>query len=134
VKVGDKELTWKAHEASDYFFDLNAVAGDVTENAVAYAVAYVTAPEEMKAVQLRIGSDDDCKVYLNGKEVIKVVEDRPLDKDQNDAEVTLNKGTNTLVLKVVNGVQDWSGCARFTDKNGNPVTNVTVALVPPAGN
>jgi hypothetical protein len=134
VKVGDKELTWKAVQASDYFFDVNGALGDTTENAVAYAVAYVTAPAEMKALQLRIGSDDMCKVYLNGKEVIKATEDRPTDKDQNQAEdVTLTKGVNVIVFKVVNGAVDWSGCARFTDKDGKPVTGVTLGLTPPAG-
>src|SRR5262249_52080878 len=134
AKVGDKELTWKAVKASDYFFDVNAALGDTTENAVAYAVAYVTAPDEMKGLQLRIGSDDMCKVYLNGKEVIKATEDRPVDKDQNQADdVTLNKGVNVIVFKVVNGVVDWSGCARFTDKDGRRVPGVTLGLTPPAG-
>jgi hypothetical protein len=134
LKVGEKELTWKAITASDYFFDINGAVGDTTENAVAYAVAYVTAPEEMKGVQLRVGSDDMCKVYLNGKEVIKATEDRPVDKDQNQADnVTLNKGVNVIVFKIVNGAVDWAGAARFTDKDGKPVTGVTLGLTPPAG-
>jgi hypothetical protein len=134
VKVGEKELTWKAVKADDYFFDVNGALGDTTENAVAYAVAYVTAPDEMKGLQLRVGSDDMCKVYLNGKEVVKATEDRPIDKDQNQADdVTLNKGVNVIVFKVVNGVVDWSGCARFTGKDGKPVTGVTLGLTPPAG-
>lgn len=134
VKVGEKELTWKAITASDYFFDINGAVGETTENAVAYAVAYVTAPEEMKGIQLRVGSDDMCKVYLNGKEVIKATEDRPVDKDQNQADdVTLNKGVNVIVFKIVNGAVDWAGAARFTDKDGKPVTGVTLGLTPPAG-
>jgi hypothetical protein len=134
LKVGEKELTWKAITASDYFFDINGAVGDTTENAVAYAVAYVTAPDEMKGLQLRVGSDDMCKVYLNGKEVIKATEDRPVDKDQNQADdVTLNKGVNVIVFKIVNGAVDWAGAARFTDKDAKPVTGVTLGLTPPAG-
>jgi hypothetical protein len=134
LKVGEKELTWKAITASDYFFDINGAVGGTTENAVAYAVAYVTAPDEMKGIQLRVGSDDMCKVYLNGKEVIKATEDRPVDKDQNQADnVTLNKGVNVIVFKIVNGAVDWAGAARFTDKDGKPVTGVTLGLTPPAG-
>jgi hypothetical protein len=134
VKVGDKELTWKVVEASDYFFDVNGALGEGAENAVAYAVAYVSAPEEMKGLQLRIGSDDQCAVWLNGKEVIRSTEARPTDKDQNQAEdVTLTKGINVIVFKVVNEGGDWSGCARFTDKAGKPVTGVTLGLTPPAG-
>jgi len=134
LKVGEKELTWKAITATDYFFDINGAVGGTTENAVAYAVAYVTAPDEMKGIQLRVGSDDMCKVYLNGKEVIKATEDRPVDKDQNQADnVTLNKGVNVIVFKIVNGAVDWAGAARFTDKDGKPVTGVTLGLTPPAG-
>jgi hypothetical protein len=134
VKVGEKELTWKPVEASDYFFDVNGALGEATENAVAYAVAYVTAPDEMKGLQLRIGSDDQCAVWLNGKEVIRSTEARPTDKDQNQADgVTLNKGVNVIVFKVVNEGGDWSGCARFTDKDGKPVTGITLGLTPPAG-
>jgi hypothetical protein len=134
VKVGDKELTWKAVEASDYFFDVNGALGEATENAVAYAVAYVTSPDEMKGLQLRVGSDDQCAVWLNGKELVRSTEARPTDKDQNQADdVTLKKGVNVIVFKVVNEGGDWSGCARFTDKDGKPATGLTLGLIPPAG-
>jgi hypothetical protein len=134
AKVGDKELTWKAVEASDFFFDVNGALGEAAENAVAYAVAYVTVPAEMKGLQLRIGSDDQCAVFLNGKEVIRSAEPRPTEKDQNQADdVTLAKGVNVIVFKVVNEGGDWSGCARFTDKDGKPATGLSLGLTPPAG-
>jgi hypothetical protein len=138
-KVGDQELTWKAVVASDFVdflgFDVNAALGKPVENAVAYAVAYVTAPEEMKDLQLRVGSDDQCAVWLNGSEVIRSTEARAIGRDQNQAEgVTLNRGINVIVFKVVNEIGDWAGCARFVDKDGRPVTGLTLGLTPPAGN
>jgi hypothetical protein len=139
VRVGDKELTWRAVEASDFVdflaFDVNDTLGKLTEHAVAYAVAYVSAPEEMKDLQLRVGSDDQCAVWLNGKEVIRSTEARAIGKDQNQAEgVTLAKGANVIVFKVVNEIGDWAGCARFTDRDGKPVTRLTLGLTPSAGN
>jgi hypothetical protein len=114
---------------------VNDVLGKLTEDAVAYAVAYVTAPEEMKDLQLRVGSDDQCAVWLNGKEVIRSTEARAIGKDQNRAEgVTLARGTNVIVFKVVNEIGDWAGCARFTDRDGKPVTGITLGLTPSAGN
>ena len=123
VKAGTKELTWKEHTCKDHMIDFNDLLGAVTEDCVAYAVAYVTAPEEM-TVKMKTGSDDQAKVYLNGKEVFKMPEARALDKDQDTTEVTLRKGVNVLVVKVVNEKMDFSFCVRFTDKDDKPLTKL----------
>ena len=124
VKVGDKELTWKEHACKDHLLDFNGLLGAVTEDCVAYAVTYIVAPEEM-AVKMKTGSDDQAKVYLNGKEVFKMPEARAADKDQDTTDVTLRKGVNVLVVKVVNEKMDFSFCVRFTDKDDKPLTRLT---------
>jgi hypothetical protein len=124
VKVGDKELTWKEHACKDHLLDFNDHLGAQTEDSVAYAVTFIVAPEEMKGVQMKTGSDDQAKVYLNGKEVFKFAEPRAADKDQDTTEVTLRKGVNVLVAKVVNEKVDWSFCVRFTDKDDKPLTKL----------
>ncbi len=131
VKIGDLELTWKAVDAGDYAINFNSVLGQQTEDSTAYAVAYVVADSEMKDLHLKMGSDDQAKVYLNGKEILKNETARPVDKDQDTAgDVTLDKGVNIIVFKVVNEKIDWAGCLRFTDKNDNPVKNLSVKLTP----
>ena len=126
VKVGDKELTWKAHMAETHLIDFNKILGETKTQSVGYAVAYIVADGEKKDVVLKIGSDDGCKLFLNGKEVGKVVEERAADKDQNSFDkLTLKKGRNVLVFKIVNAEIDWSGCARFTDAEGKPVKGLT---------
>jgi len=123
VKVGKEELTWTKQVAEDFYFDFNKMIGSEKEQAVGYAVTYITADAEMKDLELEIGSDDGFKIWLNGKEVGKGTEDRALDKEQNHFEkLTLKKGENVLVFKVCNGIQAWSGCARFVDKDDKPVT------------
>lgn len=124
VKVGDKELTWKEHTCPEHLLDFNAFLGAQTEDSVAYAVTFVVAPEELKGVKMKTGSDDQCKVYLNGKEVLKFAEERSADKDQDTTEVTLQKGVNVLVAKVINVKVDWSFCVRFTDRDDKPLTNL----------
>jgi hypothetical protein len=124
VKVGDKELTWKEHTCKEHLLDFNDLLGNTTEDSVAYAVSYVVAPEEMKGVKMKTGSDDQCKVWLNGKEVFKFTDPRAADKDQDTTEVTLQKGVNVLVVKVVNEKMDWSFCVRFTDKDDKPLTKL----------
>jgi hypothetical protein len=129
VMVGGKELTWKAHQTSDYFIDfLQAFGKERGEYVAAYAVAYVIADDEMK-VTLAVSSNDQGKAWVNGKQVFKFAETRTLEKDTDRAEVTLTKGQNVLVLKVINEVNNWQGCARFT-KDGVAVKNIKVALAP----
>jgi hypothetical protein len=124
TKVGGKELVWKKHNLKDYLLDFNELLGAQTEDSVAYAVTFVVSPEERKGVKMKTGSDDQAKVWLNGKEVFKMTEARAADKDQDSTEVTLKKGVNVLVAKVVNEKVDWSFCVRFTDKNDKPLTDL----------
>ena len=127
--VGGKALTWKAHQTSDFFIDfLQAFGQERGEYVAGYAVAYVIADEPMTAT-LALSTNDQGKAWLNGKEIFKFVDTRVLDKDTDRIDVTLAKGRNVLVLKVINEVNNWQACARFL-KNGAPVTNVRISLAP----
>jgi hypothetical protein len=123
----EKELTWKEYKAKDFFVDFNDFLGRQTEDCVGFAVCYVHAPERLKDIHLKIGSDDQARVYLNHKEVFTNETARALDKDQDTIKVTLEEGVNILVLKVVNEKVDWSGCARFTDGDGNVLKKLKVS-------
>jgi hypothetical protein len=129
VNVGGKILTWKPHATSDFFIDfLQAFGKERGEYVAGYAVAYVVADEEMK-VTLALSSNDQGKAWVNGKQVFRFAETRTLDKDTDKEEVALVKGQNVLVLKVLNEVNNWQGCARFV-KGGAPVKNLKVSLTP----
>lgn len=129
IGLGNQLLEWKAHQAADYFIDfLQAFGGTRGEYVAGYAVAYVIADEEM-AVTLALSTNDQGKAWLNGKQVVKFAETRTLEKDADRAEVTLLKGHNVLVLKVINEVNNWQACARFL-KNGAPVKTVRISVAP----
>jgi hypothetical protein len=129
VNVDGKILSWKPHQTGDFFIDfLKAFGAERGEDVAGYAVAYVVAGDEMK-VRLSIGSNDQCKVWLNGKQVIKFTETRTLDKDTDSADVTLVKGQNILVFKVINEKNNWQGAARFL-KDGAGVRNIKIAVSP----
>jgi hypothetical protein len=130
VQAGGKELAWRPYQAKDFFFDFNDFLGKQTENSVGYAVCYLDVPEEMKDILLKTGSDDQARVYLNGKEILKQTADRELQADEDSTQVTLRKGMNVLVFKVINETEDWSGCARFTDQNGRVIKNLRVKATP----
>jgi uncharacterized Zn ribbon protein len=129
VNVGGKILTWTAHQAGDYFVDfLKAFGAERGEDVAAYAVAYINTDDQMN-VRLSVGSNDQCKVWLNGKQVIKFTETRTLDKDTDSADVVLNKGQNVLVFKVINEKNNWQGAARFL-QNGAAVKGIRIATTP----
>jgi uncharacterized Zn ribbon protein len=129
VNVDGRILTWKPHQASDYFVDFRVAFGaERGEDVAGYAVAYVIADEEMK-VRLSVGSNDQCKAWVNGTQVIKFAETRTLDKDTDSADVTLVKGQNVVVFKVINEKNSWQGAARFL-KDGVGVKNVRISLTP----
>ena len=127
--VGGKALSWTAHQTSDFFIDfLQAFGKERGEYVAAYAVAYVIADEPMTAT-LALSTNDQGKAWLNGKEIFKFADTRVLEKDTERIDVTLTKGRNVLVLKVINEVNNWQGCARFM-KNGAPVKNIRISLAP----
>ena len=124
-----QSVTWTPHQSPEYFVDFLQSFGKARGEYVAgYAVAYVLADAEMK-VTLALSTNDQGKAWLNGKQVFKFTETRTLEKDTDRVEVTLLKGQNVLVLKVVNEVNNWQACARFLD-NGAPVTSLSVATTP----
>lgn len=129
VKAGGAELTWTAHHAPDYFIDfLEAFGKSRGEYVAGYAATYIFADEAMNAT-LSLSSNDQGKAWLNGKEVFKFTDARGLEKDSDRVAVTLAKGRNVLLLKVVNETNNWQGCARFL-RGESPVTNVKVSLAP----
>ena len=129
VNVDGKILTWTAHQTADYFVDfLKAFGATRGEDVAAYAVAYINADDQMK-VRLSVGSNDQCKVWVNGKQIIKFTETRTLDKDTDSGDVVLNKGQNVLVFKVINEKNNWQGAARFL-QNGAPVKNLKISTTP----
>jgi len=132
AKAAGKELTWKKVKATDYYLDLNGILNLQTEKTVGYAVCYIKSDTERTKLQLKMGSNDQGKVYLNGKALLKASDPRTMDQDSDVANnVTLNKGVNVVVFKIFNeGGSDWQGCLRFTDANGKPVTNVVIQLEP----
>jgi hypothetical protein len=129
VAIGGRELAWQEHKAGNYYIDfLQSFGKEKGEYVIGYAVAYVNADADMK-VTLALSTNDQGKAWLNGKQVFKFAETRVLDKDTDRIEVTLNKGQNVLMLKVINEVNNWQGCARFL-KDGAPVKTLTVTSTP----
>jgi hypothetical protein len=131
-KVGDKELAWKKTATTTFYIDFKDLHPTQSEHVVGWAVAYIVSPDEKTALTLKMNSNDQGKVYLNGKELVKFTETRTLEKDAEDSAsgVTLKKGVNVLVLKVVNEENNWQGSVRFMSPAGKPVTDFKIQTQP----
>jgi WD40 repeat protein/class 3 adenylate cyclase len=129
--IGNGELKWREVALDDYVIAFNAILGRVTPLSVAYAVCYIRSEAEQRGLQMLVGSDDEAKVYLNGKQVHKSPFARGFVADQDTVpDIALNAGLNVLVFKVVNESREWQGSIRFTDAQGNPVKGIKVSLTP----
>jgi hypothetical protein len=129
-KSVQKELTWKAVTPEDHVVDFNVALGlDTSDSCGGYAVAYLEAPEEMRAITFSLSSNDNGKIFLNGKSIYTYVGGRALAEDADIVEdLTLNKGTNVLIFKVWNDSNNWQECLRLLTKDDKPVKNVKVRL------
>lgn len=131
VKTASGELVWKAYEAPDGMTDLHAASGKQAEVSVGYWAAYLVCEKDFKDLKLRMGSDDQGKVWINGKEVLKYEGDRAASPDQDNADnIALNKGVNRVLFKVVNGGGPSGGILRFTLADGTPFMDAKPSLSP----
>jgi HEAT repeat protein len=93
-------------------------------NRAAYLRTYLYA-DAKKDVRLEIGTDDGCKVWLNGKLIHEVNTSRGLTVGQDKVKATLGKGGNELLIKVVNEGGGWEACARVRAPDGSKAEGVT---------
>ena len=90
---------------------------------VAYALTYVHSPRE-RDVQLRFGSDDGIKIWLNGQEIFNYDISRSAEADNDLVIANLSKGWNEILIKVSDTWGNWGFYFRATDLKGNPVEDL----------
>jgi YD repeat-containing protein len=132
VVVGGTELDWEKYHASDYYLNFNEYLGRTFDDAVGYAVCYIVCDIDLSHLSLKLGSDDQIRVYLNGRQIHITQVPRFMKVDEDTCTgLSLHKGVNVLLIKVVNWLGGWEACLRFVDQNGKPVQNLKVVLSPP---
>jgi dipeptidyl aminopeptidase/acylaminoacyl peptidase len=131
IVVGSQELTWREYRSPQAVLDFNAALGQVTEYSVAYAVCSLESDRARNDLWLQVGSDDQAKVYLNGREAYQCRPGRLPGGDLSMiGPVVLQQGINVLVFKVVNVTASWEGCVRLLDAAGRPAEGIRVKLTP----
>ena len=123
-----KPVKWQEHVTTQNLgvVDFNKVIGPL-KGAVAYGYTVVTSPAE-RPVELRAGSNNAVRIYLNGREVYFREEYHHGNQmDQHVGRGTLKAGRNEILVKVCQNeqtdswAQQWSFQLRVTDALGGPV-------------
>ena len=114
-------MVWQEHRSPKAVVNFNAVLGQVAERSVAYAVCYLESDRARDGLWLQVGSDDQAKVYLNGREIYRVRQPRSLETLDTVGPVALERGVNVLLFKVVNETGSGKAvCGWWTTRAGRP--------------
>ena len=130
ITVRGKELTWKNVTASTNFFDFNAVLKTQNDHVAGFIVTYVECDQDIPNVTMAVASNDEGRIYFNGVDIYAFTEARPLLLDADKGRVTLKKGVNVIVFKILNEQNSWQGAMRLLDKAGTPLKNVKIRRSP----
>ena len=131
VTVNGTELAWHAIDSGKYDVNLFCFAralGKPTNNVLFWAVTTVNCPQDVPNVRLSVGSNAASIWWVNGKEVIGIYGDRHMIIDDGVSKrLTLKKGPNVVRCAVINAPGLSAFCARFLDKDDQPVKGFTLS-------
>ncbi len=122
---GKDTLSWKPVETGDLLgvIDFMGSMGTLS-NVSAYAFTRIHVDAATDA-QVRCGSDDGIKVWVNGVAVHENNVDRGTAPDSDRAPIKLKAGDNDLLVRVTQGGGGWNFCLRLTQPDGR-----TLAFTP----
>jgi hypothetical protein len=130
VTLGGGTWVWQEYRSPKPIVNFHAVLGRATKRSVVYAACYVESDRAHNALWLQVGSPNQAKVYLNGRQIHRDRLPYGLLSLDTVGPVRLERGINVLLLKLVNEMGFWEGCARLVDDEGRPVQGLRVTLAP----
>lgn len=116
------DVVWKPVKQGGRDIDLQKLADG--SNICGYVRTQVVSAKAQDAV-LTLGSDDGIKVWLNGKVVHANNATRGHQPDEEAANIRLEQGRNTLLLKVTQGGGQWSFSCGLKSPKGGPADGVS---------
>ncbi len=133
--VGD--LVWTVGEISatggnnvnDLVNEIGLGEGDVNDHS-SYGLITLVSASDQSGVDMRVGSDDSVKVWLNGEVVHKNAVNRGAGDFQDTFQVDLKQGDNLLLVKVSERGGGWS---MFAGVNADVETAIRPAVIGVAG-
>jgi len=105
--------------------------GQYDDYIVIYAACTVYSPNEQQ-IKVRVGSDDDNKVWLNGQLIGSANSSQGIIPDNFIYAAKLKKGLNRLLVKVVDRTGGFGFCLGLSDDKNVPLNNAVIYLDSPA--
>ena len=124
----DGQVRWekRADDTFDGYIDLEKIFDKGNNWNTVYAWTSVNSPDERK-VELRFGTGNQTKFWLNGEAVFTHSESRSIAMDQDTIPVTLKPGENSILVKVCSEDTYFLGFyLRITDTDGNPFDDLVI--------
>jgi hypothetical protein len=120
-----KQIQWRSADDGNFdgYVDLKSIF-DYRYWTVSYGAVYAFTPEERK-VQIRLGTDESFKLWLNDELISQRYYHRAAVVDNDIVTVVLRPGYNKLLLKVTNTDLEWGFYFRITDESGNGFYDIT---------
>jgi hypothetical protein len=130
IKIeGGTAVKWQAYQSTDttvnFFSVENLKLEPSQEDILCYAACWVDADAD-KEVELRIGSDDGYKLWVNHKLVSEQNVYRSMEMDQETHKVKLNKGRNLILVKVATDWGEFQFMLRVVNAEGKEVPGIKV--------
>lgn len=126
-------LDWRVQAAdADGHLNFNRAFGRNVDQAVAYAAQYLFVPEDVTLL-LRVRSDDDLAVFLNGQRIWVNEIARSVVTAEDSLVVQLAGGWNLLLLKVINRHGGFGTWARMDGFPGGPAPGLVGSAIRPYG-
>lgn len=117
------EISWR--NGKDEIYNGYVSLGDSENWVVSYAYTTVFSPDE-QLVEFRFDSDDQGKIWLNGSPVLEHDETFTAEIDDYITPVTLQRGKNSILVKVCEETGGWGFYFRITDEDGNPIKGLEI--------
>ena len=108
-----------------WHINLSAIYGN--NGMVAYLRTYVFAPADLD-VRLEMGSNDAIKAWVNDLLVHGNDTARGISPGEDKVVVSLKKGWNTLMIKIINVGGAWGGSARIRNTNGSHIDGLKFSI------
>jgi hypothetical protein len=121
--AGGKTVAWKAVKSDADVVDFLQIDGlnmGDGENIVAYAFCWVELDQDVEA-QVRVGSDDGYKLWIDNQLVKAVHIHRGIEQDQETHKVKLAKGKHPVLIKVDTDWGQFAFCLRILGPDGKKV-------------
>ncbi len=119
------DTTWKVHSFKKNIIELDQFAQPIDDHFVVYAITWIEAQKDQD-VKVRVGSDDDHKIWLNGQLLGRVNSSQGIVPDNFIYDAKLQHGTNKLLIKVVDRTHGCGFCVAITDRDGKPCQDITI--------